>query len=365
MDIDQNKTLVLEGQDVQAIVQHVGLNALMDELIRRLNLAVKEFDPGRTIVPVRSGFNYQEPHEGLLEWMPLLQVGNRSIIKIVGYHPRNPESYALPTILSTVSAYDTKSGHLEAMVDGVLLTALRTGAASAVASRYLANPESSTLGIIGCGAQAVTQLHALSRVFPIKKVIVYDISEDAMASFEARISILELDIPVELADPIKVVEAADILVTATTVEVGGRPLFGIPTTKPHLHINAVGSDFPGKVELPLELLKKSTVCPDFPEQAKKEGECQSLEDHEIGPDWITVIQNPANYHHLKSSLTVFDSTGWPPEDLVLFDLFLEYAKELGLGSAIDLELIATDAKNPYDFLKHNTPKIVMNKSMGS
>jgi ornithine cyclodeaminase/alanine dehydrogenase-like protein (mu-crystallin family) len=173
---------------------------------------------------------------------------------------------------------------------------------------------------------------------------------------------LELDVSIESADPVKVVEEADLLVTATTVEVGSRPLFEKQATKPYLHINAVGSDFPGKIELPLDLLKKSIICPDFTEQAKLEGECQSLEPDEIGPDWVKIIQNPAQYHHLKSKLTVFDSTGWPLEDLVLMDLLLEYADTLGLGSALDLELISNDAKNPYHFMKHSVPEIVVNKS---
>ena len=80
-------------------------------------------------IPARSGFNYNVPQLGLIEWMPLYQVGSKVTIKIVGYHPKNPKIFGLPTILSSISQYDTITGHLLGLADGVLLTALRTGAA--------------------------------------------------------------------------------------------------------------------------------------------------------------------------------------------------------------------------------------------
>ena len=77
------------------------------------------------------------------------------------------------------------------MIDGVLATAIRTGAASAVASKLMANPTSSTLGLIGCGTQAVTQLHAISLCFKIDRVLFYDIDPNASSSFEKRCSALK------------------------------------------------------------------------------------------------------------------------------------------------------------------------------
>ena len=94
--------------------------------------------------------------------MPLYNQGEKVLIKVVGYHPSNPSEHNLPTIISTISEYDTKSGHLCALIDGVLPTAIRTGAASAIASEMLANSESLTLGLIGCGAQG---RYATSRSF--------------------------------------------------------------------------------------------------------------------------------------------------------------------------------------------------------
>ena len=287
----EKKTLILSGDDVNKIVETYDLNRLMDTLIKRTSDAIRNYNNELTEIPIRSGFNYEINDPGLVEWMPVHKKGDEVVIKVVSYHPRNPQKYDLPTILSTISSYDTTTGHLKGLVDGVLLTALRTGAASAVASKLLAKDSSSTLGLIGCGAQSVTQLHALSRVFDIKKVLLFDVDKTAMSSFNNRIAMLDLNIEI-IASSIKdILNVSDIVCTETSIDVGTGPLFDKLSTSEHIHINAIGSDFPGKVELPLDLLKQSLVCPDFLEQAKIEGECQQLKDSEIGPDLSGLVKN--------------------------------------------------------------------------
>ncbi|MEL6140348.1 MAG: ornithine cyclodeaminase family protein, partial [Bacteroidota bacterium] len=256
-------TLILSASEVERIIREVGLHPLMDELNVRMEKTFLEYDPAKTIVPVRSGFNYTKPEVGLVEWMPLYQTGELVLIKVVGYHPNNPNKYGVPTIVSTISNYDTATGHLKSLIDGILPTALRTGSASAVASKYLAHPESKILGLIGCGAQAVTQLHALSRVFAFEEVLYYDIDPDTTESFPGRVAALELQINMRSVAIGEIVRQADILCTATSIGVGEGPLFDHLPTKEHLHINAVGADFPGKTELPLSLLHECYVCPDF------------------------------------------------------------------------------------------------------
>jgi len=346
----KEKTLILSGNDVSSIVEKFGLNSLMDSLINRLTSAVRDFDVSKTEIPIRSGFNYQSANPGLVEWMPVHKKGEEVVIKVVGYHPKNPANFNLPTILSSISSYDTRTGHLKGIADGVLLTALRTGAASAVASKYLAKDDSSILGLIGCGAQAITQLHALSRVFDLTDVLIYDIDASSMNSFEDRISMLDLKVNITFSSTKEIFEASDIVCTETSIDVGKGPLFEHTTNKPHLHINAIGSDFPGKTELPLALLKKSFVCPDFLEQAKIEGECQQLDDSEIGSNWVEVLKRPEVFATMKNEMSVFDSTGWALEDQVVMDLFLDIAKNYGIGLEVAIENVSVDAKNPYHFL---------------
>ena len=345
------KTLVLSASDIEEIVRTIGIDDIMDELIDRMAIAFKEYDPSQTIIPVRSGFNYQQPQQGLIEWMPLFNKGGHEVVvKMVGYHPNNPDTFQLPTIISTISCYDTKTGHLKGLMDGVFLTALRTGAASAIASKTLAYAKSSNLGLIGCGAQAVTQLHAISRVFKIKKVYFYDKDEATQNSFVDRIALLNLDTEFISTSIEEIVELSDIITTATSIEVGEGPLFGDTKHREWLHVNAVGADFPGKTELPISFLKKSFVCPDFLAQALKEGECQRLDDTDIGPDFFECIQHPEKYKPVQNTTTVFDSTGLPLEDQVVMNLFLEYANTMKLGQELSIEIIPDNAKSPYEFM---------------
>lgn len=353
--MEENKTLILSGEDVNKITQTYGLNELMDTLIEKTTAAIEQYSTDNIDIPIRSGFNYEGENPGLVEMMPVHIKNNEVVIKVVGYHPKNPMSYDLPTILSSISSYNTNTGHLKGIVDGVLLTALRTGAASAIATKQLASPNSSILGLIGCGAQSVTQVHAISRLFNIKKVMIFDVNKETMYSFSERISMLGLDIEIVYSDIEDIVGTSDIVCTETSIEVGEGPLFKTLNTQPHLHINAVGSDFPGKIEVPLAFLKQSLVCPDFLEQAKIEGECQQLEDSEIGPDFPELLQNSHKYTFAKEQKTVFDSTGWALEDQIVMNLFFELADKFNIGQKIALENISEDAKNPYNFMLKSIP----------
>ena len=346
----KRKTTILSSHDVNSIVDVYGLDRLMDNLIERTFKTIKNYDPEQTEIPIRSGFNYETELPGLVEWMPVHKKGKEVVIKVVGYHPRNPKQFQLPTILSSISCYDTTTGHLKGLADGVLLTALRTGAASAVASKLLAMENSEVLGLIGCGAQSVTQLHALSRIFKLKKVLVNDVDTETLNSFEDRISMLDLNLEIVKVPIEDILKESDIVCTETSIDVGTGPLFKNLETNAHIHINAIGSDFPGKVELPLDFLKQSLVCPDFLEQAKIEGECQQLQDSDIGPSLSELVKNSGTYSDSKNKRTVFDSTGWALEDQVVMDLFLDLAEEHNIGHEIAIENISKDAKNPYNFM---------------
>lgn len=358
--MDPFKTFLLTQEDIKKIIDHVGITPFMDQLIDRLNEEVKNFDKDLTHIPIRSGFSYTEPSTGLIEWMPLYEKSKDVVIKLVGYHPSNPSQYGLPTIISTISVYDTATGHLSGLLDGVIATALRTGASSAVASMAMAHPESKVLGLIGCGAQAVAQMHAICSRFEIDRVLVHDINEENERSLQERSESFGNKLKMEIASKKQVVMESDILCTATSIDVGMGPLFDDIETKEHLHINAVGSDFPGKVELPKSLLKKSFVCPDFLDQALVEGECQQLDPQDISPDWVEVLRKPSSFEGIKETRTVFDSTGWSLEDKVVACLFLDLAQELKIGQLIQLENLKGDALNPYHFIASMAPALNTN-----
>ncbi|WP_434599536.1 ornithine cyclodeaminase family protein [Streptomyces sp. A5-4] len=341
-------THIVDAEAISAIVAKVGLGQLYDLTIERM-AAVLTGGPGATVeMKQRDGFLLTTPQLGLLEWMPAVRHGATVSIKMVGYNPHNPVKNQLPTILSTLCAFDADSGHLRAVVDGTFATAIRTGAASALASRVLARPDSAVLGLVGCGAQAVTQLHALSRVFPFSEVLVCDTDVRAENSFAARARLPEGI--VRVAPLHEVEERADVLSTATSVAPHEGPVIRGRALKPGVHVNTIGSDMPGKTELPLDLLRRAVVVPDHLEQARAEGDCQQLAPEEIGPSLSEVLQDADAHRRLSPVTTVYDSTGLAVQDLVMVEVFEELARELDVGHRIAIEATADDPQDPYAFL---------------
>ncbi|MER6029496.1 ornithine cyclodeaminase family protein [Streptomyces sp. NPDC001851] len=342
----EHQTLVLGQSDIHRIVDLAGRDRVMDEMIDRLHSAFSAARSGKSVTPARQGFLTGTRRTGVLEWMPHHDIGSAITVKTVSYAPENPNVFGLPTILGTMARFDDETGHLLALSDGVLPTAIRTGAASAVATRLLAHPESRVVGLIGAGAQAVTQVHALSRVLPIDEVLVHDVDDERSHSLPKRLEFLGLDVRVAAPDDIE--SRADVICTATSVDVGDGPVLTGTRLKAHAHINAIGADLPGKVEIPAAVLKDAFVCPDHLEQAMREGECQQLAPEDIGPSILELASDPSRAEPLRFSRTVFDSTGFALEDHVAFDVFHDFAQRFGVGQRIRLESVPSDVLNPYD-----------------
>ncbi len=349
-------TRLLGIGEIRTIVGDVGLAALYDGLIARLHAAFARHDPESTITIDRSGFHYEKPSLGLLEWMPAMELGRLASIKTVGYHPTNPTERGTPSVLGTTSLYDTTDGRLLALTEATFLTALRTGAASAVASDVLARPGSETLGMIGCGAQAVTQIHAISRVRPIRRILAHDADPTTAATLATRLRGLGSDEmwsveTVDGNDIGRLLDECDIICTATSIDIGAPPVLVDGPHRPWLHVNAVGADFPGKREIDPALLRRALVCPDVLAQCLLEGECQQLEASSLGPDLAGLVADRARWEAERARLTVFDSTGWALEDLIVAELMLEHAERLGIGTEIELQPHPSDPYDPYDFLR--------------
>lgn len=345
---------LLTTSDLEAILLRVGVDTLLDQLVTRLREGFAQLDVSNALIPARTGIQYFNPDLGLLEWMPAALDRGKATLKLVGYHPSNPTRRSLPTILSTLCVFDTATGHLSAIMDGTFATALRTGAMSAVATDALAEHRNSRLGVVGCGAQAVTQCHAVSRVRPVRAIVAYDRDLATAKSFARRVAFLGIPVKTVPNDGlVQLLASSDILCTCTSEAPGKGPLFADFNNQPGLHINAVGSDFPGKFELPVSLLRRGFVCPDFRDQALAEGECQQLNSEEVTTDLSALLRSPEVQRAQQAQLTIFDSTGHAFADYVTGLLFTEYAESMGLGVEIELECAPPDPKDPYSFLNKN------------
>ena len=163
-----------------------------------------------------------------------------------------------PTILGIVLLFDSETRGILALIDGTYLTALRTGAASGIATRYLAQEGAETVAIFGCGAQGRTQLEAMCAVRPVKRAMVFDLDPIACEQLKAELC-PKLGIKIDIETDTKVLKEADIICTATNSE---SPLFSKDDIKQGVHINAIGSYKPHMQEIDPAILKSSKIFVD-------------------------------------------------------------------------------------------------------
>jgi len=206
MQTKSNQLLYLS----QAEVADAGVT--MAEIIESMQVMFRAKGEGRTEMPPKPGVH---PGGGsFLHAMPASIPDLKSVgIKWVSAFPQNPAK-GLPYISGLVIYNDFETGLPLAVMDCVWITAKRTGAASAISARHLARPESSVMGMLGCGVQGRSHVEAMKESFPLKKVMAYDLNEDAKNKFAAEVSRnfgLEV-IPVK--SPREAVSGCDIVVTA-------------------------------------------------------------------------------------------------------------------------------------------------------
>lgn len=325
--------LYLTESDIADIVRKVSLQEICKEVHKRLLMKLKD---KQFKTYQRKGFNFDT---NLVEWMPGMQENGHVSLKVVSYFPNNPTKYNSNTIQAVIAKVSCEDGVCRLISEGNLVTAIRTGVASAVASELMAAESSSEVGLIGCGVQSVFQAYCLSLCFPVETIRAFDTNEQASASLQNRLKRVNLNLPVSIESPSSVVENSDIICTATSTLPFSPPVFSESSVlRAHCHINAVGSDCPGKTELPLSVLDKAFVVVDDIDQAKAEGECQ---DGRVSryTELSNMLDMPS---HSKNTLSVFDSTGTSLEDSVCISVFEDYAKDLDIGATLGQEKIKAD-----------------------
>lgn len=257
-------------------------------------------------------------------------------LKAGGYWPRNL-SQGLTNHQSSTLLFDADTGRACALVSANYLTGVRTGAASAIASKYLSRRNSNVMGIIGTGVQAIYQLKATMAVRPIRTVHAWDPSAENLAAFGRVVRELRLEY-VPHAERRAVARYADILVTVTPSQ---QALVEKSWVRPGTHISAMGADTKGKQELDPALVASASLFVDELEQAITIGECQ----HAFASGLIThrsfrgsigaVVAGLCDGRRHADEITIFDGTGVALQDLVVADLAMRQAEARGLGSRVD------------------------------
>lgn len=201
------KLLYLSQDDVKA----VGLT--MAEIIDALEIAFREKGRGNTEMPPKPGI-HPGGGDNFIHAMPAYIPAMKAAgVKWVSGFPGN-HKMGLPYITGLLILNDPETGLPISVMDCIWITAMRTGAASALSARYLARPESSIIGILACGVQGRTNLEAMDVLFPIKRVMAYDVDENISRHYAKEMgSRFDLEV-VPVATPREAVSGCDVVVTS-------------------------------------------------------------------------------------------------------------------------------------------------------
>jgi len=329
-NLNKNKTLILTRRDIHQLID-------MRKAMAALQKAFSLFGRGRSQMPPKIYLHLDRFH-GDFRAMPVYLEGlSTCAIKWVNVHAGNKSKH-LPTVMAVIILSDPRTGFPLAVMDGTLITNLRTGAAGGIAAKYLARQEARTVGLVGCGEQAKTQLEALAALFKIKEVKVWGNKKSYVDEFLKRMKTSAYVL--KPASSVKeCVRDCDIVVTTTPVR---KPLVKLEWLKAGVHINAIGADAKGKQELDAAILKKGKIIIDDWKQASHSGEInvplsqKQITRADIHAELAQVILGKRTGRTNAREITVFDSTGLAIQDVALADQIYQEALKKKRGRWVNL-----------------------------
>ncbi|MFC4892634.1 ornithine cyclodeaminase [Pseudofrancisella aestuarii] len=287
---------------------------------------------------------------GVLELMPTAD-DKLFTYKCVNGHPGNPFD-GKQTVVATGQLNEIKYGYPLLISEMTLLTALRTAAATILATDYLARKKSKTLALIGTGAQSEFQTLAHKLIRPIETVKYYDTDPKAMVKYANNMKNSGLNLqPCESAK--EACEEADIIVVCTACKLHAIVIEN-DWIKEGVHINGLGGDCPGKTELDMKILFRGKVVVEYKEQSMIEGEIQNLSPQEVkevlhAEVWEILSGNKAG-RESDDEITIYDSVGFAIEDFSALRLVLDLADKYKIGSDMNMIPPIKDPKNLYSVL---------------
>jgi len=315
-------TLLLDRKSVKTLMT-------MADVINVVEEAFKMCGEGKGKMPAKV---YLSVEQGDFRAMPAALPGCAGM-KWVNVHPRNP-SLGLPSVMAVLIYNDPETGYPLAIMDATEITAYRTGAAAAIASKYLARRSPHTMGVIGAGYQAYTQILAHAELFNPISINAFDISRAAVDRLGQSLPHLSIK-----SCSVQEAVACDIVCTLTPSR---SPVVKREWIIPGTHINAVGADAPGKQELEPSILKEAIVIVDDLTQASHSGEINVpiqkgfYSADEVYGTLAEVIVGKKKGRTDNRAITVFDSTGIAVEDIAVAKLLFEKAQQAGGYPSIDL-----------------------------
>ena len=316
------KTLLITGKDVAEVLTPAVANETVERAFRAYGMGMCEMPPK----------SYLYFPEGDLRSMPASLSGDgfdTAGIKCVTVHPRN-DAVQLPAVMAVIILNDPHTGFPLAIMDGTSVTGIRTGAAGALSAKYLSRKDSEVVGLVGCGAQARTQLLCLMEHRSIKKVKIWQFDGDKICT-EHFLQWLEATCQLDRlvsSNMEDITLESDIVITTTPSRV---PL--VERVSPGTHITAIGADAPGKQEICPELLKQTSIVIDEWEQASHSGEInvpvsqKRINREDIYAQLGDIVAGKKRGRTSDREITLFDATGLAIQDISCASVVYEALRE--------------------------------------
>jgi ornithine cyclodeaminase/alanine dehydrogenase-like protein (mu-crystallin family) len=323
--------LVLAGRDLQGLMRFEDYVDAVAEAFRLHAEGGAVAPPPLHIPGENGGFHVKAAS--------LAQGSGYVAVKVNANFPENRRRPGLPTIQGAVLLCDGSNGTPLALLDSIEITLQRTGAATALAARRIARPDSSTATICGCGAQGRVQLMALRRVLGLERAYAWDIDPERAAAYARRMTAaLALEV-VPVAALREATRKSDVIATCTTAS---EPFLGLEDVRPGTFIAAIGADNPGKNEIAPWLMAGAAVFADLRAQCAVMGDLH----HAIRAGAMTVDDVCAELGDLVAGrergrrsaeeITIFDSTGTAIQDVAAAARAYERARQRGVGALLEL-----------------------------
>jgi alanine dehydrogenase len=324
------ETLLLTRQEVAELLT-------IEECISAVENAFKLYSTGKALAPGILGIHSQDG--GFHTKAGVLKLDkNYFVSKTNANFPGNAQKNGLPTIQGVVMVSDADNGQLLALIDSIEITIVRTGAATAVAAKYLARTNSKTITVCGCGNQGRISVKAIMKVRPLEKVFVYDLNKQTAIQFAEEVS-NELNISIEpVSDLKKAVSESDICVTCTSSK---RPFLLREYLTPGIFIAAVGADTADKQELESSILSSGKVVTDITSQSASIGELQHaiqaglMKQSDVYAELGQIIAGEKKGRASAEEIIVFDSTGTALQDIASAAIVYEKAINKNMGKKLD------------------------------
>ncbi len=322
------KVLLISGPELE--------NLLMPEaLVEAIAEAFKKFSEGATVTPSRTVMWVEGNWWGVMQsYVPGYGVG----VKVVNVVPANV-GRGLPTIQALVTLYDPITGSPLAVMEGSVLTALRTAAASALSVKYLAPREAGPLAIIGAGYQARYQLRFALHYFKATEVRIFDVRREASEAFAKYVESFGLK-PVIASSPDEALRGARLVIEASTTK---EPVVLGEVLEPPVHVVSIGAHTPDSRAIDDDaILKAQAVVVDSREAVMEEtgdiiqpvrsGLLNLSEICELGELVAGKCPKPAK----GRGITIYKSVGIAIQDACAAGLAYKLAKERGVGREVEL-----------------------------